>query len=119
MIRPVLALVLATLLTGCAGGTAPVRSAGAVLEQARPTIDQLQARYDAARPFAELMLPYLPAERAAQVRLAAAIVERALAAARLAVTIAEQRAALQRAEQATVTVEAVGLPDVTTPLTTR
>jgi trans-aconitate methyltransferase len=63
-------------------------------------LDRVQARYDQVKAFADLLLPYLPEHRAARVRLAGRVADRALLAARVATTIAEQRAALARAEAA-------------------
>ncbi len=92
--KMILALALAASLPACATmstGSLPVSSAA---------IAQVQTRYDTARRWAQLFLPYLPAERRAQIEAIGGLVDRALTAARLATTIAEQRAALDEARAA-------------------
>ncbi|WP_156002616.1 hypothetical protein [Sphingomonas melonis] len=94
----VAALAAASLaLASCATMPAPA--------QATPAIDRAQAAYDRIASAAELLLPFLPADRAAQVRLAMALAERGLIAARYAATAVEQVAALRQAEAATATIE--------------
>lgn len=68
-------------------------------------IDRAQAAYDRIAVSAEVVLPFLSAERQARVRLAMALTERGLIAARTAATIAEQLAALKQVEAATATIE--------------
>jgi hypothetical protein len=68
-------------------------------------IDRAQAAYDRIAASAELVLPFLSPERQARVRLAMALTERGLLAARYAATVAEQLAALKQAEAATATIE--------------
>lgn len=68
-------------------------------------IDRAQAAYDRIAESAEVILPFLSAERQARIRLAMALTERGLIAARKAATIAEQMAALKQAEAATATIE--------------
>jgi len=65
------------------------------------TIDRVQARYNDAKAWADPVLPYVSAERASRIRLAMALTERALLAARVAATISEQQAALKQADAAT------------------
>lgn len=77
-------------LPGCVGLPAPTATA----------IERVQARFDRLRPYAELVLPNLSPARAARVRLALELTERALAAARVATTLAEQQRALAVAEKA-------------------
>lgn len=73
--------------------------------QVAPQIQRAQAAYDRIASAVDLVLPYLSPERAARVRLAMALAERGLLAARLASTTAEKLAALEQAEAATVTIE--------------
>lgn len=63
-------------------------------------VERIQSRFDRVRPYAELILPHLSPARADRVRLALALVERALAAARTATTLIEQQRALKAAETA-------------------
>lgn len=69
-------------------------------------IDRAQAAYDRIAMSAELILPFVSPERAARIRLAMALTERGLLAARNASTAAEKLAALKQAEAATATIEA-------------
>jgi predicted lipoprotein len=68
-------------------------------------IDRAQAAYDRIAATAVLVLPFVSPERAARIRLAMALAERGLLAARYAATAAEQLAALKQAEAATATIE--------------
>ncbi len=68
-------------------------------------IDRAQAAYDRIAGSAELILPFVSPERAARIRLAMALTERGLLAARNAATAAEKLAALKQAEAATATIE--------------
>ncbi len=68
-------------------------------------VDRLQARYNAVRPYAEMLLPYLSEARAARLRLVLSGIERALVVAQTAATLAEQRGALAAAERAIAAVE--------------
>jgi uncharacterized lipoprotein YajG len=70
-----------------------------------PQVERAQASYDRIADTVEFILPYLSSERAARVRLAMALAERGLLAARTAVTAAERLAALKQAEAAVATVE--------------
>jgi hypothetical protein len=90
MRKMISSLAFAASITACA--TVPMPSTAA--------IDRAQVRYDRAKLYAELFLPYLPADRAARIRRAGQLAERALAAARVASSLAEQRAALARADAA-------------------
>ncbi len=67
-------------------------------------IDRAQAAYDRIAVTAELILPFVSPERAARIRLAMALTERGLLAARNASTAAEKLAALNLAEAATATI---------------
>ncbi|MEG3083989.1 hypothetical protein U1707_10085 [Sphingomonas sp. PB2P12] len=68
-------------------------------------IDRAQAAYDRIAASAEVILPFLSPERQARIRLAMALTERGLIAARTAATVVEQLAALKQAEAATATIE--------------
>jgi hypothetical protein len=67
-------------------------------------IDRAQAAYDRIAASAEAILPFVSPERAARMRLAMALAERGLIAARLAATNAERAAALKQAEAAAATI---------------
>lgn len=73
--------------------------------QVAPQIERAQEAYNRIAAAAEVILPFLPPARAAQVRLAMALAERGLVAARYAATVAERLAALKQAEAATATIE--------------
>ncbi|MGN7161309.1 hypothetical protein [Sphingomonas sp. SAFR-052] len=93
MRRAAIALVVAVAAasqSACVGLPAP----------SADTIERIQSRFDRARPYAELALPHLSPARADRVRLALALVERALTAARTATTLIEQQRALKAAETA-------------------
>ena len=68
-------------------------------------IDRAQVAYDRIAAAAGRILPFLSPERQARIRLAMALTERGLLAARYAATAAEQLAALKQAEAATATIE--------------
>ncbi len=88
-----LALAASLSLTACATTGSRLATAGA-------GIASLQAGYEAARSFAQLFLPFLPADRRAQIEQLGAGVEAALDAARTATTTAARLEALARAERA-------------------
>lgn len=69
-------------------------------------IDRAQAAYDRIAASAEIILPFVSPERAARIRLAIALTERGLLAARHAATAAEKSAALKQAEAATAAIAA-------------
>jgi hypothetical protein len=73
-------------------------------------IDRAQAAYDRIAVSAELILPFVSPERAARIRLAMALTERGLLAARNAATAAEKLAALKQAEAATAAIEVATAP---------
>ena len=73
-------------------------------------IDRAQAAYDRISASAEIVLPFLSPERQARIRLAMALTERGLIAARGAATVVEQLAALKQAEAATATIKATAAP---------
>ena len=82
-------------LVSCASMPAPSLTA----------IDRAQGAYDRIAASAEIVLPLLSPERQARIRLAMALTERGLIAARYAATAAEKAAALKQAEAATATIE--------------
>jgi len=92
------------MLASCA--TMPTPSTGQAA-QIGSAIDRAQAAYERIASTADLVLPFLSPERAARVRLAMALAERGLLAARYAANAAEQLAALKQAEAATATISAV------------
>lgn len=73
-------------------------------------IDRSQAAYDRIAASAEAILPFLSPERAARIRLAMALTERGLLAARYAATEADRLAALKQAEAATAAIETAATP---------
>lgn len=92
------ALCVASMaLASCA--TMPIPSAG-TSAQIGTAIDRAQAAYDRIGASAEIVLPFLSPERQARIRLATALTERGLLAARYAATAAERAAALAQAEAA-------------------
>ena len=74
------------MLASCA--TMPTPSTGQAAQMGT-AIDRAQAAYDRIAAATTLILPYLSADRAAQVRLAMSLAERGLLAARYAATAAE------------------------------
>ncbi len=99
MKRMLIAAIAAVSMTLASCATMPTAA------QVAPQIQRAQAAYDRIASAVDLVLPYLSPERAARVRLAMALAERGLLAARLASTAAEQLAALQQAEAATAAIE--------------
>ena len=73
------ALAASMALAGCTA-VAP-QSAGQVVATAGAEVERAQARYDAVKPLALMLLPYLSEANAARVRQAMTIAETALAAA--------------------------------------
>lgn len=67
-------------------------------------IDRAQAAYDRIAASAEIVLPFLSPERQARIRLAMALTERGLIAARYAATAAERAAALAQVEAASAVI---------------
>jgi hypothetical protein len=106
--KSILAIALAASLSACATTSAGNAGLGDRLAAAAPLIDAVQQRYDRARAFAALFLPYLPPARAAQLRAIGAVVEQALAAARTATSVGEQAAEIQRARDAAAQFAFVG-----------
>jgi len=90
------------MLANCTTMPAPSTKQAAQIGTA---IDRAQAAYDRIAASAEVILPFLSPERQARIRLAMALTERGLLAARYAATAAEQLAALKQAEAATATIE--------------
>ena len=73
-------------------------------------IDRAQAAYGQIAGSAELILPFVSPSRAARIRLAMALTEGGLLAARNAATAAEKLAALRQAEAATAAIEVATAP---------
>ncbi len=96
MMKRLLTLAVAASLSACATIGAADRLAAAA-----PTIERIQTSYDAAKRLVALFLPYLPADRRAQIEEIGGLVDRALYAARTASTVAAQRAAIEQAREAT------------------
>ena len=69
-------------------------------------VDRAQEAYKRIAGSADIILPFLSPERQARVRLAMALTERGLIAARNAATITEQRAALAQVEAASTVISA-------------
>ncbi len=103
MKRMLIAALAAASMTLASCATMP--TAAQITPQITPQVERAQAAYDRIAHAAEIVLPFLSPERAARVRLAMALAERALLAARAATTAAEQVAALRQAEAAVAVVE--------------
>lgn len=86
---------------GCATMPTPSTETAAQISTA---VDRAQAAYDRIAASTEIVMPFLSPERQARIRLAMALTERGLLAARYAATAAEQLAALKQAEAATATI---------------
>ncbi|KQS50977.1 hypothetical protein [Sphingomonas sp. Leaf198] len=82
-------------LSACAT-TGSLTSTTATLER----IDAIADRYASAKAFADIFLPFVSPDRATSIRLAGALVDRALAAARAAATTAQREAAIREAATA-------------------
>lgn len=100
-------------LAACASLTAcdPPASAGQVAVTADAKLTQAESAYAAAKEFAELFIPLLPADKVALIQRSEAIVDTALVTARGALTIAEREAALKKANAA------IGQINAATPAT--
>jgi len=113
----------AVLVAGCGAGVTRPVSPGAqavdpptgtptgtpIVSRAGATVEAVSARYAAVRGFtAAYVLPILPPARAAQLRLIDRGIGLALGLARTAATVAERRAALDRAEAQIRRLEAGG-----------
>jgi len=81
------------MLASCA--TMPIRSTGQAAHIGT-AINHAKAVYDRTAASVEVILPFLTPERHARIRLAMALTERGLIAARTAVLLAEQMAALKQ-----------------------
>lgn len=99
MKRMLIAALAAASMTLASCATMPTAA------QITPQVERAQAAYDRISGAAEIVLPFLSPERAARVRLAMALAQRALLTARAATTAAEQVAALRQAEVAVGLVE--------------
>jgi hypothetical protein len=89
-------------LSACAT-TGSLTSTTATLER----IERIADAYASARAFADIFLPFVPADRADSIRLAGALVDRALAAARTAATVAQREAAIREAATAAANFRAI------------
>ena len=87
MKRMLIAAVTAASMTLASCASMPTAA------QVAPQVERAQKAYNRIAAAADVILPFLPAERAAQVRLAMALAERGLIAARYAATVAAQLAA--------------------------
>lgn len=104
MRRVLCALAAASLpLVGCTTIGTPSPDTAAHLTSA---VDRAQAAYDRIASAAGIVLPFLSSDRAARVRLAMALAERGLIAARYAATELQRLAALRQTEAATASIEA-------------
>ena len=99
MKRLLTAALCAASMTLASCATMPTPSTKTAV-QIGDAIERAQAAYDRIAASADVILPFLSPERQARVRLAMALTERGLLAARTAATIVEQRAALAQAEAA-------------------
>lgn len=99
------AALCAALMALASCASMPVPSSGQAA-QIGSAIDRAQAAYDRIAASAEVVLPFLSPERQARIRLAMALTERGLLAARYAATAAEQAAALAQAKAATAVITA-------------
>jgi dipeptidase len=99
-VKRIVILALAASLAACATVSTPSTA----------QIDRVQERYDQAKAVAALLSPYLPLDYVARIARAELLADQALLAARLASTIAEQRAALARAEAAIADVDTAVAP---------
>jgi hypothetical protein len=89
---------LASLTSGCAAPRPT--SAGEIAVAARVTLEEIVGRYARAKTVLEIFLPFMPPEHAARVRAIGAEVDRYLALAQAATSIAERATAIADAEAA-------------------
>lgn len=97
-------LLALALVAGCLSASACVRpniSPGAIAHVG-DALDVAEANYASVKGYAEMLVPFLPAKRVAQVREIEARIERAFAIARTATTLAERLEALRAADAAMV-----------------
>jgi HJR/Mrr/RecB family endonuclease len=106
MRKIVLALALAS---ASLGACTPPSSAGAIAAKADADLTRVENAYLSAKAFAAILLPLLPADRAAQIVAAEQAADVALAAARAAVTVAERATALKQVKAATEQLDAVSV----------
>lgn len=98
------------MLLSCAIAGALALSACVTAPQAMSTIDRVEMDYRIAKAAAEVVLPFATPERQAQVHQAEQIVDAAIAAARLATTIAEQNTQLVKAQAAMAVIASPAAP---------
>lgn len=102
--RKLLTAALCAASMACAScATMPSPSIEAAA-QIGAAIDRAQSAYDSIAASAAIVLPFLSPERQARVRVAMALTERGLIAARYAATVAEQTAALAQVEAASAVI---------------
>ena len=99
MKRAVLAIAAAASLSACTPQH-PV-SAGEIVAKAQSALVKAETAYARARAIAEMILPWLPAERVRQIRAIEARIEAALALARTAAWDAGQFEQIEAAQAAT------------------
>lgn len=87
-------------LGACTGGSAGPASTGGTVAVAAGILDTYATRYRDLRAFVDLILPYLPVQRAAQIRAAGDRVDRALALLQAAASVATRRTAEQDVRRA-------------------
>ena len=105
--------IAATLtLAACASLAActPPSSAGQVAVRADTELTRAETAFADAKAFADVLLPLLPADRAALVVKAETVAATALAIARAALTAVERSAALKQAQAATDQINAGTAP---------
>lgn len=100
-------LFLLASLPALAACTARPQSAGSVIADADLTLAKVETGYAQAKMIADIFAPMLSAETASRIRALQARIEQALAAARRAVTLAEQLSALRTARAATIELSGV------------
>jgi hypothetical protein len=105
MKRLAISLALIASLGACAttGGVAPPTP----IERADAAVTRAQAAYDRLRVIAEVVMPLVPVSYQSRLLAAQAAAERGLAAARAAVLLADQLAALRRTEAAVAEISSI------------
>lgn len=100
--------LLAACTTGCTTGPPRLGSDPVALNA---KVDRVAERFAAVKLFAELLLPFVSPEAAAQIRAGFRAVDAAISGARAAATAGEQRVLLERARRETERIAAeVGIP---------
>ncbi len=111
--RHLLPIALALALPACATtqtcvatATTPCAPAEPLTTRIKAAVDRAASAWAAFKPIAQMWLPFLPADRQAQVNAAIAIGDRAISTAQLAATAADATAALIEAQGAMTQVSA-------------